>query len=112
MREHYIAQGPSRTGRPKNRKPHQYDAEWTRVARAWLLSHPFCLACQVAQRSVLADVVDHIFPIRIRPDLLYNSANFQSLCSKRPHSCHQRKTGYERRGIILDFRNRRRIVLQ
>ena len=109
--EHYISAGPPRTGKPKNRPVHEYDEEWARVSKAFLSKHPLCMACEHSGRLVPARIVDHILPIRSRPDLKYNADNFQSLCATRPYSCHQRKTGYERRGIILDFRNKRRLML-
>ena len=111
-REQYVALGPPKTGKPKNRKRSLYDPEWRRVSRAWLMANPFCVACMLSGRQTIADIVDHIQPLKSRPDLMYDQSNFQSLCSKRPYSCHQRKTGYERRGIILDFRNRKRMALK
>lgn len=86
-----------------------YDREWARVSRAWLAEHPLCEACKKEGRAVPAEVVDHIRPVRYFPELKFAASNFQSLCTRRPYSCHQRKTGFERRGIALDFARRKQI---
>jgi 5-methylcytosine-specific restriction endonuclease McrA len=44
-------------------------------------------------RTTLAEEVDHIIPIRIRPDLAFVRRNLQPLCKP----CHSRKTMMERR---------------
>lgn len=96
------------------RKPGPFDyggEQWRRVSRAFLAENPLCAACAKEGRAVPADVVDHILPVRWYPERAWDEANFQALCTRRPFSCHQRKTGHERRGTALDFRRRRRISI-
>ena len=92
--------------------PFDYSSEaWRRISRAFLIANPLCAACEKEGRATAAEVVDHILPARWYPERAWDEANFQALCTKRPYSCHQRKTGYERRGIALDFRRRRRVSI-
>ena len=56
-----------------------------------------------------AEIVDHVLPVRWYPERAWDETNFQALCTRRPFSCHQRKTGWERRGFALDFRRGKRI---
>jgi 5-methylcytosine-specific restriction protein A len=61
-----------------------YDATWRRLRRVHLVGEPYCRMCAAAGRIVVADVVDHIIPVRVRPDLRLDISNLQSLCA----SCH------------------------
>jgi 5-methylcytosine-specific restriction protein A len=60
-----------------------YDYRWEKVRRMHLANEPLCRMC-----GRLADLVDHIQPIRDGGERL-DDANLQSLC----RSCHDRKTG-------------------
>lgn len=95
---------------PKSKQKRKgHGAEWARVSAAFLASNPLCAGCGHAGRLVPAGVVDHILPVRYFPELKFDASNFQSLCTRRPYSCHQRKTGLERRGIAVDFGRNRQI---
>lgn len=64
-----------------------YDALWRKVRRMKLARDPLCESCRKRRRTVAAQLVDHIVPIRAggaRLDL----ANLQSMCRR----CHARKT--------------------
>jgi len=103
---------------PKRRKPPPkrkwepitaHDRIWQRISAAWLAEHPFCESCRMQGRPLVeADCVDHIRPTAHFPELVHDGGNLQSLCSRKPYSCHQRKTAWERKGIALDFARRKR----
>lgn len=61
-----------------------YDNVWLRLSRMCLTEEPYCRYCARLGRTVVAEVSDHIIPIRIRPDLRLVRANIQSLCKR----CH------------------------
>ena len=114
MREAYHPLRPRRTPRQRRRRQPAFDyngERWRRVSRAFLADNPLCAACAKEGRTVPADVTDHILPARWFPERAWDEANFQPLCTKRPFSCHQRKTAWERRGVALDFRRRRRVSI-
>ena len=106
----YTPLGEPRTVKPKNRN-YKRDELWERISRAWLADHPLCAACEQQGRMTPAQIVDHILPRRYYPELKYDKDNLQSLCQRRPFSCHQRKTALERRGIAVDFANRKKISI-
>ena len=108
--EHYVPLGPRKTKRSKNKVKRKKDERWERLSKRWLSRHPNCAACRREGRIVPAGIVDHILPKRHFPELKYDETNLQSLCQTRPYSCHQRKTGYERRGIAIDFIRMKRIT--
>lgn len=57
-----------------------YDNNWLRLSRLCLTDEPYCRYCAREGRVTLAQVSDHIIPIRIRPDLRLVRENIQSLC--------------------------------
>ena len=62
--------------------------KWEFLSLAWRKAHPNCVVC--GRRG---DVVDHI-RARRHGGALYDPRNLQTMC----HKCHNRKTGYEKRG--------------
>ena len=72
-----------------------YDARWRIVRESQLSEFPLCAICWKNGRATSATCVDHIVPIRVNPDLLYDPTNLQSLCD----SCHARKTAREDGGF-------------
>lgn len=94
--------------RKRNNRKHydrrQYDSEYNaqrtaleafygrkawRSARADVLrTEPLCRMCAHANRTTAATIVDHIQPLKARPDLALERTNLQPLC--RP--CHHIKT--------------------
>jgi 5-methylcytosine-specific restriction protein A len=69
--------------------------EWKGFRAAYRAEHPWCQTCEREGRETLAQQVDHLIPVRQRPDLALDEGNVQSLCA----SCHSRRTRLaERRG--------------
>jgi 5-methylcytosine-specific restriction protein A len=66
-----------------------YDGDWERLAQQRReLDGYLCQACLLEERITASKLVDHIYPIHVRPDWRLEIANTQVLC--RP--CHTRKT--------------------
>ncbi len=63
-----------------------YDEDWKRLRAAFLSRHPQCSSCKAP-----ATDVDHVLPVRDRPDLRLAWRNFNALC----HRCHSSKTARE-----------------
>ncbi|NBS69248.1 HNH endonuclease [bacterium] len=70
-----------------------YDSVWTRYSKLYLRQHPLCRSCEQLGRTTVASLVDHIIPLRLRPDLRLDPENLQPLC----RSCHAVKTAAETR---------------
>ena len=84
---------------PKKRKPmHQrrhvekrYNStQWRKYRRAFLAEHPLCVQC-----GKIAEVVDHIKPVRLGGDF-WQPLNHQAMC----HSCHNSKSGRESHAAV------------
>lgn len=68
---------------------------WHRVrALALARDRHLCLDCLAEGRPVRATQVDHVKPVRERPDLAFALSNLRSLCTAH----HARKSREERRG--------------
>lgn len=69
---------------------------WERCRRMVLKRNPLCVDPyrwhEADGRVVLAMQVDHILPLRARPDLAYDLGNLQGLCTR----CHATKSMHER----------------
>jgi 5-methylcytosine-specific restriction enzyme A len=72
-----------------------YDRTWEKLSKAYLMAHPLC-QCDDCMDGTLkvtaANVVDHIQPIALRPDLRLVWSNLRAM-NKR---CHDRHTGRTR----------------
>lgn len=72
-----------------------YDRTWYRLRAAKLSREPLCEAAEICKDHPIirrvATQVDHVIPIRLRPDLRLVWSNLQSLCA----SCHSAKTRRE-----------------
>ena len=68
-----------------------YDAEWRRESSTYLLQHPYCAECARHGRATLANLVDHMIPIRRAPHLRLERSNWQSLCTPCHSSWKQRQ---------------------
>ncbi|MVM40385.1 hypothetical protein GO730_26555 [Spirosoma sp. HMF3257] len=66
-------------------------ADWRKLRERVLEKQPLCVHCKEKQRITLAQMVDHIKPIRSGGEPL-DEANLMPLC----HHCHQIKRGKER----------------
>lgn len=69
-------------------------ARWQKMRALQIAREPLCREC--ARRGVVraATQVDHIEPLRLRPELAFVRSNLQSLCDP----CTGRKNAEERRG--------------
>lgn len=65
-----------------------------------------CVFCERQGRVTTATVVDHVEPVRERPDLAFDSRNFMSLCSRHHSSSKQRAERAGRRVIGCDVEGR------
>lgn len=66
---------------------------WKSMRREILQDNPLCVECQRTGRIVVANVIDHIKPVRLGGEF-FEKANLQPLCK----SCHERKSAMERHG--------------
>jgi hypothetical protein len=55
-------------------------ARWKDLRARVLRDEHVCRACAAAGRTELATQVDHVVPVRVRPDLAYDLGNCQPLC--------------------------------
>jgi len=62
--------------------------EWLATRALVLAENPYCVECSTDEHPVLAQEVDHIIRLELRPDLRLDTANLQGLCT----SCHARKS--------------------
>ena len=51
-------------------------ARWKRLRTRVLRDEPVCRACAAEGRSEPATTVDHVVPVRVRPDLAFERARF------------------------------------
>ena len=59
---------------------------WRRARLAYIKQHPTCVEC-----DALANVVDHIVPVRLGGEF-WESSNWQAMCT----SCHNAKSAKEK----------------
>ena len=57
---------------------------WRKLRDYVLIINPFCVYCEEIGKYTPATMVDHIIPIRERPDLAFDLDNLQPLCRQ----CH------------------------
>jgi 5-methylcytosine-specific restriction endonuclease McrA len=92
------------------RGPRIYDRRvWRdRVAPGVLAEEPLCRMCAAAGVVTPATVVDHVIPVRVRPELAFERSNLQALCKGHHDSAkrQQEHRGYhaelDARGYPLD----------
>lgn len=63
-----------------SRQSRGYDRAWERLAQEHKDAEPLCRECSHRGRVTVVHLVDHIIPIRDRPDLRLAPDNLQSLC--------------------------------
>jgi 5-methylcytosine-specific restriction endonuclease McrA len=84
----------TRTEREKDlrrgsRQSRGYDGEWDKLRLQHLAEEPLCRECKHRGYVFVAELVDHILPVRDRPDLRLDRDNLQSLCKKH-HDTYKR----------------------
>ena len=80
---------PERTDARQAAHLRGYDHRWAKVAAmARVRDCYLCQPCMRAGFTTPAKTVDHIIPVRVRPDLRLAIENTQVICSP----CHTRKT--------------------
>jgi len=84
---------PRKTQRANSREvePRYHTTNWRAVRQAVLMSEPLCRGCSERGEVVLAQMVDHIEPVRLGGNF-WDVTNLQPLCN----SCHASKSGKER----------------
>lgn len=70
-----------------------YDRTWRKLRLLVLAEEPLCRFCLEEGRVRASEHVDHIIPLRERPDLRLVRSNLRGLCE----SCHNRRKHHERR---------------
>ena len=86
-------------------------AQWQRVRRMVLHSQPLCAACAELGYSTPSDVVDHIQPVRDRPDLAFTLDNLRGLCklchdsAKKREEMRGHEIGSKRDGSPMDAKH-------
>jgi 5-methylcytosine-specific restriction endonuclease McrA len=79
------ASSPSKWESEAERQKFYGSKEW-RTLRVYILYRDkTCKKCSLEESPVMAEEIDHIIPIRERPDLRLDPSNLQALC-KRCHS--------------------------
>ena len=76
----------NRTQRDTFSKVFYGSGQWKAASRRQLATQPMCAECAREGRATLAELADHIKPVR-EGGAKFDSANLQSLC----WSCHNRK---------------------
>lgn len=72
-----------------------YDWRWHKARTVYLQSHPLCIDCLAADKTVPATVVDHIIPHRGDHELMWDEANWAARCKHH----HDVKTAREDGGF-------------
>ena len=62
-----------------------YSTQWNKLWKWFIAQHPLCIECEHEGQSKRAEEVDHVIPVKQRPDLLLSVDNLQSLC-RRHHA--------------------------
>lgn len=75
-----------------DRSGRYYDYAWRKLRGSFIRENSLCAECLRSETIREADVVDHIIPVRIEPELRLDAANLQSLC----HHHHNIKTAQEK----------------
>ena len=72
-------------------EPRYHTTSWRQVREAVLMSEPLCRSCADIGEVKLAQMVDHIEPVRLGGNF-WDTQNLQPLCN----SCHAVKSAKER----------------
>lgn len=85
-----------------------YGSRWQKARATFLRTNPLCVFCQQQGKTVAAQVVDHKVPHKGDQSLLWDTSNWQPLCT-RCHNSHKQRleksgamTGCDTSGKPLD----------
>lgn len=73
---------PRLTERMDGARARGYSKRWDRLSLLVRSREPLCRRCRAGGRIVTAECVDHIVPVRIAPERIYDLANLQPLCAR------------------------------
>lgn len=62
-----------------------HTSRWTRLSRAWRMTHPLCEECKRRGIIKAGEVTDHIIPWPVCQDF-YDENNLQTLCEDCNHA--------------------------
>ena len=62
-----------------------HTSRWTRLSRAWRMTHPLCEECKRNGIIKAGEVTDHIIPWPVCQDF-YDENNLQTLCEDCNHA--------------------------
>ena len=85
-----MSAGPARARHPRGHRAYR------RLRAQVLIEELVCRMCRRVGRTTAATVVDHIIPLKRRPDLLLVRKNLQALCGE----CHRKKTAREHLQLV------------
>ena len=78
---------------PYERRTPRDLTRYRRERARYLSAHPLCAECERKGLTVAATELDHITPYKKRPDMFWDTDNWQGLCQP----CHMSKTASENR---------------
>lgn len=73
-----------------------YGYLWAKYSRQYLKEHPLCVYCRRRGKATPSRVTDHIRPAKRHPELFWDPANHQALCT----TCHVRDKQREELGFV------------
>lgn len=71
-----------------------YSSAWDALSKAWRFEHPLCAPCEREGRVTVAEMVDHIVPVKQAPERLLDRSNLESMCLEH----HARKSAIDGSG--------------
>jgi 5-methylcytosine-specific restriction endonuclease McrA len=57
-----------------------YTTAWSKASIEHRKEHPLCVGCDGVGRIVVCEMVDHILPRSVAPELTFDKSNWQCLC--------------------------------
>jgi 5-methylcytosine-specific restriction endonuclease McrA len=80
-----------------------WSPRWHNLRRKVLARDNYCCtSCGISVRGKGLSRVDHIQPVKSRPDLAYDAANLRTLCASCDNMRHAEKGGKDKPAIGLD----------
>ena len=86
----YKRKKPKAEREHKHKEPRYHTTRWRELRLSVLQASPLCVHCEEVGVITLAQMVDHVKPVRLGGEF-WNVSNLQPLCN----SCHAVKSGKE-----------------